>query len=239
MTNVFPNLILNALPAAGKSEIIDFLTSQPLEERKRRFRVGHFKVFDDFPILWSWFEEDEILESVFSLPRLHSTHDRYFKREEYWHVLIRRLCQEVERWRRDGDGGQTAIIEFSRGEASGGYQAAYQHMSKEVLLRAACLYVRVSSDESLRKNRARYNPERPDSLLEHSLSDEKMRRLYSGDDWSTFTQNDPEYLYIQGLRVPYGIFENEDDVTTRGGAALGERLEKVMLHLWRLREIGD
>ena len=43
-----------------------------------------------------------------------------------------------------------------------------------LLGRAAVVYVRVSFEESLRKNSLRFNPQRPDSILEHALPDETL-----------------------------------------------------------------
>ena len=51
--NTFDILLLIARPAAGKSEVIDYLKQVPLEERLRRFHVGKFEEIDDFPILWN------------------------------------------------------------------------------------------------------------------------------------------------------------------------------------------
>ena len=81
LKSIFPILILNARPAAGKSEVIAYLESVPIPERMERFHIGPIKVFDDFPLLWEWFQEDDILEQSFGLPRLHSTSDHYFLRE--------------------------------------------------------------------------------------------------------------------------------------------------------------
>ena len=36
----FDVIILNGRPAAGKSEVIDYLKKVPLEERVRRFHIG-------------------------------------------------------------------------------------------------------------------------------------------------------------------------------------------------------
>jgi hypothetical protein len=237
MRSIFPVLILNARPAAGKSEILHYLQTVPLEERQRRFHVGCMKVFDDFPMIWTWFEEDDILEKEFNLPRLHSTPDRHFKMKALWHVLIHRLSLEFEKWERDAYEGWTALIEFSRGSEHGGYQEAYQHLSNQVLNRAASLYVDVSFDESFRKNRERFNPEKPDSILQHALSDEKLKRLYLEDDWFDFTASDPNTLSVRNIRVPYAVIENEDDVTTEAGSALGLRLEAVLEHLWKRWEL--
>ncbi len=236
MNTIFPILILNARPGAGKSEITHYLKDIPVEERINRFHVGPMHILDDFPLLWAWFEEDDILENVFDRARLHTTPDEDFLHHDYWHLLIRRLNLEYDKWCQDTEKEGTVIIEFSRGKEHGGYRAAYQHLSDNILRRAACLYVQVSYEESVRKNRRRHNPERPYSILEHSLSDEKMERLYREDDWIEFTNDSLTHLTVRGFRVPYVIFENEDDVTTGRGEVLGARLETVLDKLWCLRE---
>jgi hypothetical protein len=38
--NIFDIILLIARPAAGKSEVIDFLKQIPLEERIQRFHIG-------------------------------------------------------------------------------------------------------------------------------------------------------------------------------------------------------
>jgi len=230
----FPVLILNARPAAGKSEIIHALKMTPVEERIARFHIGPLHILDDFPMIWAWFEEDHLLETVFHQPRLHTTSDNYFLTTDLWHLLIERLSLEFEKWRRDTPEDHTVVLEFSRGGEHGGYETAYKHLSREILSLAACLYVDVSYEESLRKNRARFNPERPDSILEHGLPDEKLERLYRDDDWSIFSSGNPDYLSIQDLQVPYVNFENDDDVTSNGGEALRQRLEERLGTLWSL-----
>jgi hypothetical protein len=96
--------------------------------------------------------------------------------------------------------------------------------------------VHVSFAESLRKNRRRFNPERPDSILQHSLSDEKMERLYREDDWADIAPGPCGFLDVHGIRVPYAVFENEDDVTTGHPDLLPARLETALGQLWDLRQ---
>jgi hypothetical protein len=36
------------------------------------------------------------------------------------------------------------------------------------------------------------------------------------------------------VKVPYVVFENEDDVTTARGPELGQRLEETLGRLWRI-----
>jgi hypothetical protein len=234
MQPFFPLLIFNARPAAGKSEILQALQGIPLQERIDRFHVGPLHVIDDFPMLWAWFEEDALLERVFHRARLHTDDEGLFLHHDFWQLLIERLSLEVGKFERDQPEPHTVVLEFSRGAEQGGYRAAYRHLSRSILERASCLYVRVSYEESRRKNRKRFNPERPDSLLEHGLSDEKLERLYHDDDWDAFTAGDPDFLEAQGVRVPYAVLENEDDVTTSGGEPLHERLGQALERLWRI-----
>jgi hypothetical protein len=232
----FDILILIGRPASGKSEIIHFLTHLS-EDGRARYHVGQLGVLDDFPILWGWFEEDDILSNIFGLPRLHSDEQGYFKQKEYWHLLIRQLSLAYAKKVRDDvsyHDRNTSLIEFSRGSEHGGYAEALQHVSDEILKRAVIMYVRVPFEESLRKNRRRFNPDRPDSILEHGLSDEKMERLYRDDDWSQVAPDDSGYLTLRGQRVPYAAFPNEDDVTTGKPDLLAARLESVLGTLWNL-----
>ncbi len=234
--DTFDILLLIARPAAGKSEIIDYLKRTDSAARQQRFHISEFEEIDDFPMLWTWFEEDHLLSEL-GYPRLHTTEDNYFKWHYLWDVLIRRICLEYSKRLRDQpDYHQkiTTIIEFARGSEHGGFARAFEHLSREVIERAAILYINVSYEESLRKNRARFNPDKPDSILEHGLPDSKLERLYKENDWAQVSAANPEFITIQGQRVPYVVFENEDDVTTGRGKALGSRLEKTLKRLWQL-----
>jgi len=157
--------------------------------------------------------------------------------EHLWNVLIERINLEYAKKLRDQPDyhqHKTTVIEFARGSAHGGFKQAFQYLSREIIERMAILYLNVSWEESLRKNRARFNPERPDSILEHGLTDEKMEALYHHVDWEEFSAAAPEFIVTQGVKVPYVVFENEDDVTTEGGKALSARLEKALGRLWDL-----
>ncbi len=238
MTNdTFDILFLIARPAAGKSEIIDYLKRTDEATRRARFHIGPFIELDDFPMLWTWFEEDDILARM-GHPRLHTDADGYFRFRYFWDLLIERLGLEYARLQRDHPGfhqeGGTVVVEFSRGKEHGGYRRGFQHVPEEMLRRGAILYVDVSWEESLRKNRARANPQRPDSILQHSLPDRKLERLYRDSDWGEFSASDPEHVSTQGIRVPYAIFPNEDDITTERGPALGKRLEVMLARLWHI-----
>ena len=242
--NTFDILLLIARPGAGKSEVIDYLKGIAAERRAERFHIGAFDEIDDFPMLWAWMEEDALLEQM-GHPRLHTDADNYFLQPYLWDLLIRRIGLEYAKRQRDAAGRDealTTIVEFSRGREHGGYRSAFAHLPAEMIRRMAVLYINVSWEESLRKNRARFNPDRPDSILQHSMSDAKLERLYRELDWPEVTGGDPRYVDMQGIRVPYVVFGNADDVTTARGEALGERLEACLQALWALyatRPRGD
>lgn len=234
----FEVLLLIGRPASGKSEIIDYLQRTPAETRRRRYHIGRLDVLDDFPMLWTWFEEDELLSRKLGRKRLFTDEDGYFKDDAFWHLLIERLNLEYLKRLRNDPGypdRTTTLVEFARGREHGGYAGALAHFDDALLQRAGILYVRVSFAESLRKNRLRYNPKHPDSILEHSLPDQKLERLYREDDWPELASRASGYLKIRSLEVPYTVFENEEDVTTGKPDQLARRLESALGTLWKLR----
>jgi hypothetical protein len=241
--SIFEVVLLLGRPAAGKSEILDFLNNNGAQNRIDQYHIGALDVIDDFPMLWTWFEEDTILSKKFGKPRLHSDEKRYFKYQYLWNLLIERISLEYQKRIRDIENyhqHNTTVVEFARGTEHGGYQQAFEHLSEQILSRAGILYVQVSFEESQRKNRKRFNPERPDSILEHAVDDKKLETLYRHDDWKDLvSQSDSgEYLTIRNQRVPYVVFENEDDVTTAGGATLEQRLQDTLGQLWRIKLQG-
>ncbi len=235
-SNTFDILLLIARPAAGKSEIIDYLKSVPPEPRAQRFHIGPFEEIDDFPMLWTWFEEDDLLEKM-GHPRLHTDKDGFFLHQYLWDLLIERIGLEYRKRRRDlsdQDRSLTTIVEFSRGREHGGYRSAFSHLPPEMVSKMAVLYIDVTWETSLSKNRKRFNPDRPDSILQHSLPDARLERLYKELDWPEVTRGDPQYLLIQDIRVPYVVFDNSADLTTARGEALGSQLELDLQELWLL-----
>jgi hypothetical protein len=234
--NTFDILLLIARPAAGKSEVINYLKNTPLKQRAEQFHIGKITEIDDFPMLYTWFEEDALLERM-GYPHLHTDNDGYFLGNHLWNLLIERIGLEYQKKLRDMEGFDeeyTAVVEFSRGKEHGGYASAFAHLPMQMVEKMAVLYIDVSWEESLRKNRKRFNPNRPDSILEHSLPDAKLERMYKEIDWKDVSTANPEYLPVQGKQVPYVVFENEDDVTTGQTEALGKRLQDRLSALWEI-----
>jgi hypothetical protein len=235
MSDILPLLILIGRPASGKSEIVEFLRGVPAQARHEHFHLGELVVLDDFPYLWSWMEEDALLERRLGRPRLHTDSSGYFLYPYLWDLLIERLAHNYRIGAMESAPAgvpRSFILEFSRGSEHGGYQRALAALGEDLLAQAAVMYVSVSYEESLRKNRRRFNPDRPGSILEHSLSDDKMDRLYRSDDWAQLTQGDAQRLRIGRWPLPFVIFENDDDVTSGPPDALKARLRQRLARLY-------
>ena len=230
---VLPYLILLGRPAAGKSELIQFLRGLPPDERARAYHVGTVAVLDDFPILWEKFIEDDIWESV-GKGRLISRRadDNYYVTDDRtWPFLIEKLNRSIEA--EPELPGRTVIVEFSRGGADG-YREALSRLHPRALGRGAILYLDVSVEESWRRNLARYDRARRDGILTHSVPWEEYERTYKIDDWHDLAPDRAGYITVGDIRVPYVAVANEpepvspEDFAGRFRPALEE-----LFRLWR------
>ncbi len=228
----FPLLIITGRPAAGKSEVIDFLKKCGADERLKRFHIGEFEELDDFVYVWETFEVDDIL-SRHGKRRLWTDQKYYFTDPFIWNLYIERINLEYrKRLARDPGyhGRKTTLVEFARGGPDAIHEAL-RHLHDEVLSRAALIYIRVSYEESLRKNRRRARKGEEDSILYHSLPDEKMEFYYRTNDWETLEERDPSFIDVRGFRIPYAVFENEPEKTL-DPTLIGKELERVTTKLW-------
>ncbi len=231
MRKNFEVIILIGRPAAGKSEVIDFLKKCPPEERLRRFHVGEFEEIDDFPYVWETFEIDDIL-TRHGRRRLWSDEKYWFTDPFIWNLFIERINLAYRKRlaaNPDYHSGMTTVIEFSRG-GENGFSEAFSYLHEEILRRARIVYIKVSYEESVRKNRRRARSGMEDSILYHSLPDEKMEHYYRTNDWERLT-SDPLTIDIRGHKVPYAVFENMPEKTD-DPAKLGAELERVTGKLW-------
>lgn len=234
--NHFEVIILTARPASGKSEVIDYLKKTDVENRKKRFHVAEFDEIDDFPFVWDTFVIDDIM-TKHGKPRYFTDEDYYFNDPFVWNLLIEKINIAYAKklaYQPEYHKTHTAIIEFARG-GENGIGEALSYLSKDILKKAGILYIDVSYEESVRKNRARARKGQEDSILFHSLPDEKMEFYYKINDWKKLSGADPEYITVNGIKVPYSVFHNEPDVTTNGGEPLGNALENSLEHLWKMK----
>ncbi|MHB8071122.1 MAG: hypothetical protein ACYDHF_04100 [Candidatus Cryosericum sp.] len=228
-------LLLIGRPAAGKSETIDFLKRLADTERLQDYHIAPFVELDDFVYVWQTFENDAIREHM-GLGRRDTDQALYFLDERIWNFFIERIDLDFrKKLAREPSLLQdhTVIVEFSRG-GENAYRNALEHLSDELLQRAALLYIDVSFEESLRKNRRRYRPDQADSILYHSLEDAKMEQYYKINDWESLTHGQDEgFIDIRGQRVPFGVFHNEPEKTL-DAELLGSALRDVTGRLAKL-----
>jgi len=232
----FELIALVGRPAAGKSEVIDYLKKTPQEERVRRFHIGDFTEIDDFPYIWERFQDDDTLAAL-GMERMFTDEKYYFKDERIWDLFIAKIGRRAEEMRREDPSvfdRSTGILEFARG-GKHAFRNAFSRLPDEVLRRLGVVYIEVSYEESCRKNRRRARPGLEGSILHHSLPDDKMEFYYRDNDWHELAPDRSGGFEVRGIRVPYAVLPNEPEVTDRP-EALGPALEKVFGELWRLRK---
>lgn len=242
MTKTFDHFLLLGRPAAGKSEFIDFMKKTPDAERAKEFHIGRFEELDDFVWLWEKFLEDDLWEEAGHARLYSKRYDENYglipdKPPALFDLMFAKFNHEAARRyiaRPDFYDEGTVIFEFARG-GENGYRDALARLSREILERAAILYVEVSFDESWRRNVARYEEKLRHSVLAHMVPRETMETFYRIDDWSQLTEERRDgTLTINGVTVPFVTMHNEPELTERG--PLAERYGPALDRLWELTE---
>ncbi|MBM3325046.1 MAG: hypothetical protein FJY66_05200 [Calditrichaeota bacterium] len=231
MTQIFHTIILTARPAAGKSEVIDFLKKLPAEERRSRYHIGQIAEVDDFPYIWEKFEEDDIF-SKHGRPRVYTDEKYWFKDPWLWDFFLLKMNIAYEKLLRNPKIAETTIlVEFARG-GENALSHTFSVLSPDILRQAGILYIDVSYEESVRKNRRRFRPAEADSILFHSLPDDKMEFYYKVNDWHKLASDQQGILTLQNIRVPYAVLPNEPEVTDTP-EHLAKPLQDALERLWQ------
>ncbi len=236
MNNNFPILIITGRPAAGKSEVIDYLKKADPGERLRRFHIAEFEELDDFIYVWETFEIDDML-TKHGKPRIWTDEKYWFKDDFIWNLYIERINLEYRKKLARNPNyhdSKTSLVEFARGGDNGIFEAL-SYLHEDVLKRASLLYIKVSYDESVRKNRRRARKGQEDSILYLSLPDEKMEFYYKTNDWDKLAAKNPDFIEVKGFKIPYGVFENEPEKTL-DPVLIGNELERATQKIWKLRK---
>jgi hypothetical protein len=233
--NNFPILIITGRPAAGKSEVIDFLKKADPKERLERFHIADFEELDDFVYVWETFEIDDML-TKHGKPRIWTDEKYWFKDHFIWNLYMERINLEYrKKLARDPNyhDKRTILIEFARG-GDNGIHEALSYLHEDILRRVQLMYIRVSYEESVRKNHRRARKGQEDSILYHSLPDEKMDFYYKTNDWDKLEAKDPIFIEVKGFKIPYAVFENEPEKTLEP-KLIGDELERVAKKLWSVK----
>ena len=233
--NNFPILIITGRPAAGKSEVIDFLKKADPKERLERFHIAEFEELDDFVYVWETFEIDDML-TKHGKPRIWTDEKYWFKDHFIWNLYMERINLEYrKKLARDPNyhDKKTTLIEFARG-GDNGIHEALSYLHEDILKRVHLVYIKVSYEGSVRKNQRRARKGQEDSILFHSLPDEKMDFYYKTNDWDKLAAKDPNFIEVKGFKIPYGVFENMPE-KTMDPKLIGDELEKVARRLWSIK----
>ena len=236
MNNHFPILIITGRPAAGKSEVIDFLKKCDPILRLEKYHIANFEELDDFVYVWETFELDDLMMR-FKQPRIWSDEKYWFKDQYVWDLYMERMALDYKKKVLKDPfyhEKMTTLVEFARGGDNAIYHAL-TFLSDEMLSKSSLIYIKVPYEESVRKNRKRARPGQEDSILYHSLPDEKMEFYYKTNDWEQLTAKDPNIIEVKGHKIPYCAFENMPE-KTMDPALIAPELERVTEKLWNLRK---
>lgn len=135
----------------------------------------------------------------------------------------KRLIKEPCFWRVETLDGVTVVIEFSRGVPQGstlpaeepdGYRNSLKELSPEILTAASVLYIWVTLEDSIRKDKERVTGGGKSDIV-HGLPDEVRKRNYWGDDFmhmcrggSAIVVLKAKTLYSLRYSLPVFVFNN-------------------------------
>ena len=235
MNQHFPILIITGRPAAGKSEVIDFLKKCDPIIRLEKFHIANFEELDDFIYVWETFELDDLM-TRFNKPRVWSDEKYWFKDQYIWDLYMDRMALDYKKKVLKDPAyheKMTTLVEFARG-GENAIHHALTFLSDEMLSKASLIYIKVPYEESVRKNRRRARPGQEDSILYHSLPDEKMEFYYKTNDWEQIEAKDSNFIEVKGYKIPYCAFENMPE-KTMDPTLIAPELERVTKKLWSLQ----
>jgi hypothetical protein len=187
--------------------------------------------------VWETFELDDLMSEM-GRPRIWSDDKYWFKDPYIWDLYMKRIALDYRKKIAKDPAyheRMTTLVEFSRG-GSNGIHNALSFLSDEMLARASLMYIRVDYEESVRKNRRRARKGEEDSILYHSLPNDKMEVYYRTNDWEALESKDPKYIEVREHRIPYAVFENMPEKTLDPNL-MGMELERVTARLWEINRV--
>jgi hypothetical protein len=236
LARTFEHLFVLGRPAGGKSEFIDFMKTLPACERVERFGIGRFEEVDDFPWLFEACVDDDAREERGEarlvserVPEGYNIVQPKFRASlvDRFNGVISSQYLANPRFYDEG----TLLIEFARG-VDDGFRESLERFRPGILARAAMLYIKVSFEESYRRNDARYRKGQEESILFHKVPDRDMFGFFRDNDWDEMTGGAPDgVLTLAGVRVGFVSMLNEPESTdptvlgARYAASLGRLLD--------------
>ncbi len=245
---IFEHLFVLGRPAGGKSEFIDFMKKLPAGDRAANFGIGRFEEVDDFPWLWEACLDDDAREARGEARVVSArTPEGYnITQPKFRGSLVERFNDVIARKYLANPGVYeqgTLLVEFARG-VDDGFRESLERFHPDILRRGAILYIKVSFEESYRRNSARYKKGQEESILFHKVPDRDMYGFFRDNDWNEMTGGAPDgWLDLAGVKVPFVSMLNEPELTDpvvlgeRYGRALRRLRERYGRALGRLRDL--
>ncbi|MBI3033188.1 hypothetical protein HYY69_06960 [Candidatus Woesearchaeota archaeon] len=254
----YENVLIWALPASGKSEVMTFIRGLTAEQRAE-LHFGNLVEIDDYPRVASLFQIDDERQAA-GLERVFTREQDYdeggFVDSRLWSVLDQHLNarhRELLAKKPNVHDDSTVMLECARGGSQNagfpllhGYQNTLRNLDHPILEKAVILYVEVTPEQSRAKNDARYDPNDPNSILAHRVPTGVMERDYGCDDvcWmmERAAQSDHQG-FVQapsGIYVPIGVLDNRSDLTSfvrEKGLSQKEREDKSASLYLALKEV--
>ena len=233
----FQNLFVFGRPAGGKSEFIDFIKKCEPQKLLQQFHIGPFEIIDDFHFLWEVGENESIFENLSEKPSsprrfTEMTDDGVVVTDGAFFDFVSEKINRVFGRKNHSD---TTLIEFSRGTGEVGYRRALSLLKEEILQPAAILYIKVSYQEALRRNEARYQDKLKHSILAHKVPERAMERFYQQDDWETLTKGEQAgFLKLNSANIPFVTMENEPE--SKNPQVMEKRYQEALDLLWKKRK---
>jgi len=240
MNNHFNHLFVFGRPAGGKSEFIDYMRTCEPVKRYNTFHIAPFDVLDDYLFIREIAEHEDALEAL-SVKRFMTQRTKdgiAITNDIFWPYASQKLNTIIKNdylTNPNYYNESTLLIEFSRGREPAKYKKALDGMSSEALKKGAIIYIRVSFEESLRRNEARYQEKLKHSILAHKCPEHIMEKYYKFDDWADITDSkDSGRLKINGIDVPFVTMENEPE--SKDNSVLEKRYGDALATLWDIYE---
>ena len=232
----FKHLFVFGRPAGGKSEFIDFMKSCEPVKRYKEFFVAPFDILDDYLFIKDIAEHEDALEAL-KVERFITQRTKdgiAIKNDIFWpyaSLKLNTIIKDDYTSNEDYYKDHTLMIEFSRGREPATYKNALNGMSPMALKGGAIIYIKVSYEESLRRNEARYQEKLKHSILAHKCPEHIMEKYYKYDDWLDITSDkESGLLTINGTEVPFVTMENEPE--SKDPLVLEKRYGSALKKLW-------
>lgn len=234
----FDNIMLTGRGGSGKTEFIEFMRQVPEAERKTLYHIGAFEEMDDFPWLYSMFQDEDLWEMLGRPRKLAKKRESVYVTLDYeiYNFLTLKFNLEIKK-KLSGQPNfydeKTLFIEYARGRDNA-YKTAFGLFDEDILRRTAIFFLDNTFEESMRRNMIRStDSDSKQSVLKHKVPVEVMEYLYKTNDWHDLTENRPHgYINLKNFSVPFVTVWNIPE--SHDFSVLEKRYAPALKKLWEL-----